>query len=53
LVFAEDRLVEDIFEIVVELSGRSSLAMGMANIGGIGLDVVRYFANRSTVRAFK
>ncbi len=53
IFFAEDRPVEGVFEIVVELSGRSSLVMGMANIGGIGLDVVRYFANRSTLRAFK
>jgi poly-gamma-glutamate synthase PgsB/CapB len=44
--FAEDRRVEEIFETIVELSGRSALVMGMANIGGPGLDVVRYFANR-------
>jgi poly-gamma-glutamate synthase PgsB/CapB len=53
LVFAEDHPAEDIFESIVELTGRRSLAMGMANIGGIGLDVVRYFANRSSVRVFK
>jgi poly-gamma-glutamate synthase PgsB/CapB len=53
LVFAENRRVEEIFETIIELSGRSSLAMGMANIGGIGLDVVRYFANRSTETVFK
>lgn len=53
LVFAEDRRPEEIFEIIVELTGRRSLAMGMANIGGIGLDVVRYFSNRSTVRIFQ
>ncbi|HYO24871.1 MAG TPA: poly-gamma-glutamate synthase PgsB [Lacipirellulaceae bacterium] len=53
LVIAEDRRPEEIFEIIVELTGRRSLAMGMANIGGIGLDVVRYFANRSTNRIFK
>lgn len=53
LVFAEDHPAEDIFESIVELTGRRSLAMGMANIGGIGLDVVRYFANRSNVRVFK
>jgi gamma-polyglutamate synthase len=53
LVFAEDHPAEDIFERIVELTGRRSLAMGMANIGGIGLDVVRYFANRSNVRIFK
>ncbi len=50
---AEGRSAEDIFEIIVEMSGRRSLVMGMANIGGIGLDVVRFFANRSTVRYFK
>ncbi|MDZ4779755.1 MAG: poly-gamma-glutamate synthase PgsB [Planctomycetia bacterium] len=44
--FAEDRRVEEIFETVVELAGASALVMGMANIGGPGLDVVRYFANR-------
>lgn len=53
LVIAEDRRPEEIFEYIVELTGRRSLAMGMANIGGVGLDVVRYFANRSTNRIFK
>jgi hypothetical protein len=27
--------------------------MGMANIGGPGLDIVRYFSNRSKFEAFK
>ena len=40
LVFAENRRTEEIFETVIELSGRSSLVMGMANIGGVGLDIV-------------
>lgn len=53
LVFAENRNTDDIFETCVEHSGRSALIMGMANIGGPGLDVVRYFANRSTFKAFK
>lgn len=53
LIFAENRRVEEIFETVVELSGKSSLVMGMANIGGSGLDLVRYFANRSTMRVMK
>lgn len=47
--FAEGRRVEEIFETVVELAGTSALVMGMANIGGPGLDVVRYFANRGRV----
>ncbi|TWT36924.1 Capsule biosynthesis protein CapB [Posidoniimonas corsicana] len=53
LVFLEDRKADEIFERVIELSAGSALVMGMANIGGVGLDVVRYFANRSTMRAFK
>jgi poly-gamma-glutamate synthase PgsB/CapB len=52
LSFAEGYPVSEVFEAILELSGRSSLAMGMANIGGIGLDVVRYFANRSTQQVF-
>jgi poly-gamma-glutamate synthase PgsB/CapB len=52
-VFAEDRRADEIFETVIELSGRKTLVMGMANIGGIGLDVVRYFANRSTLKVLK
>lgn len=46
-VFAEELRVEEIFELLIELSGPSSLMMGMANIGGQGLDLVRYFHNRS------
>ena len=49
IVFAEDRRVEEIFEIVVELIGRSGLVMGMGNIGGPGLAVARYFNNRSVL----
>ncbi len=49
LAFAEDMRVDEIFELIVELSGPSSLVMGMANIGGPGLTVTRYFANRSKV----
>ncbi|QDT64169.1 poly-gamma-glutamate synthase PgsB [Calycomorphotria hydatis] len=45
--FAEDLRVEEIFERVIDLAGRSALVMGMANIGGVGLDLVRYFNNRS------
>jgi poly-gamma-glutamate synthase PgsB/CapB len=51
--FAENRRVDEIFESIVELSGESGLVMGMANIGGIGLDLVRYFANRSQFKKFE
>ncbi|MEW4455505.1 poly-gamma-glutamate synthase PgsB [Bremerella sp. JC817] len=53
LVFAEDMAAPDIFETILEYSGKTSLIMGIANIGGVGLDVVRYFANRSTQKTFK
>ena len=53
IVFAEGRRTDEIFETCIELAGRSALVMGMANIGGPGLDIVRYFANRSTFKAFK
>lgn len=47
LVLAEDRRVEEVFEIILELAGESALVMGMGNIGGPGLDLVRFFKNRS------
>ena len=47
VVFAEDRPVDEIFESIIELAGRSTLVMGMGNIGGPGLEVVSYFRNRS------
>ena len=49
IVFAEDRPVPEIFEIIIELAGRSALIMGMGNIGGQGLDLVSYFNNRSSL----
>lgn len=53
VVFAENQRAEEIFESIVELAGRSALVMGMANIGGPGLDVVRFFSNRSEMRVFR
>ncbi len=46
LVYAEERRVDELFELVVGLTARSALVMGMGNVGGDGLDVVRYFRNR-------
>lgn len=48
-VTVEDMSVDEIFETIVGLGGRSALVMGMANIGGQGLDVVRYFKNREVL----
>lgn len=53
IVFAEDKRTEEIFEACVQVAGQSALIMGMANIGGQGLEIVRYFANRSKFVAFK
>ncbi len=50
LVFAEGRRVEEIFELTLERAGESALVMGIANIGGPGLDLCRYFTNRGAAR---
>lgn len=47
ITYAEDRRTEEVFETLVDLSGGSALIIGLANIGGMGLDVVRFFKNRS------
>ena len=46
IVYAEDQRVDEVFETIVGLVDDSALVMGMGNIGGDGLDVVRYFRNR-------
>lgn len=50
--YADDLMVEEIFEIIVELAGHSAVVVGMGNIGGQGLEMVRHFANRSVLRGF-
>jgi gamma-polyglutamate synthase len=47
VTYAEDTRIEEIFEMLVDHSGESALIIGIANIGGQGLDLVRYFKNRS------
>ncbi|RJO71877.1 MAG: poly-gamma-glutamate synthase PgsB [Myxococcales bacterium] len=46
-VQVESSGADEIFERVLEVCGRSTLVVGMGNIGGPGLDLVRYFKNRS------
>jgi poly-gamma-glutamate synthase PgsB/CapB len=46
-VQAEGERIEDIFEKIIEACGNSTLVIGMGNIGGQGLHLVRYFSNRS------
>lgn len=47
LVSAEGERVDQIFERVVELGAPSALVIGVANIGGDGLELVRFFRNRA------
>jgi poly-gamma-glutamate synthase PgsB/CapB len=49
LVHAEGMNVEEVFERLVAVSGRSALVVGIGNIGGQGLSLVRLFANRALV----
>jgi poly-gamma-glutamate synthase PgsB/CapB len=49
-VYAEGLGVERIFEEIVGISGKSALAMGIGNIGGPGLELVRLFRNRTTLQ---
>lgn len=49
LTFAEQFDAAELFELVVELSGPSAVVVGMGNIGDHGLEIVRYFRNRSRV----
>jgi poly-gamma-glutamate synthase PgsB/CapB len=47
LVSVEGQRVEEIFERLVEISGRSAMLMGMGNIGGSGLDLAQLFKDRA------
>ncbi len=49
IVTVEDMGVDEIFETIVGLVGRTGLVMGMGNIGGQGLELVRYFRNREVL----
>lgn len=49
-VYAESDRLEEIFETIVELCGPCTLVVGMANIGGQGLGLVRLFRNRRTLQ---
>lgn len=49
VVYAEKKRADDVFETVVSLAGKTTLVMGMCNIGGPGLEIVQYFRNRSVL----
>lgn len=48
-VIADDFGVEQIFETLIGVSGEEALIVGMGNIGGQGIPLVRHFKNRSIV----
>jgi poly-gamma-glutamate synthase PgsB/CapB len=48
-IFVEDLPVPEIFERILSLVTDSAMIMGMGNIGGDGLALVRYFSNRATL----
>ena len=50
--YAEGLAVEEIFETVADLTGPKALVVGIANIGGQGLELVRFFRNRSKPLVF-
>ena len=47
IVYADFDRVEDIFETIVGVSGPRSLVVGMGNIGEQGLELTKFFRNRS------
>ncbi len=47
LEFLEDAPAHEIFETLLALAGRSAVLVGMGNIAGAGLELVRLFQNRS------
>jgi poly-gamma-glutamate synthase PgsB/CapB len=48
-VNAEGLITEDIFEEIISHCKKSSMIMGIGNIAGPGLELVRYFKNRAEV----
>lgn len=46
IIFAERQSVYQIFEELLSVSGRRTLFMGMGNIKGPGLELVKFFKNR-------
>ncbi|HMJ10814.1 MAG TPA: poly-gamma-glutamate synthase PgsB [Polyangiaceae bacterium] len=48
-VFVEGLPVAEIFERILSLIQKEAMIVGMGNIGGDGLPLVRYFANRASL----
>ncbi|MFC1642514.1 poly-gamma-glutamate synthase PgsB, partial [Myxococcota bacterium] len=50
LITAEQARADEVFERVIALVESSGMVMGMGNIGGPGLELVRHFSNRAIPR---
>lgn len=50
-ILSESGRAEDIFETILGTCGESTLVIGLGNIGGPGMSIVRYFSNRCILRA--
>ena len=53
LVSADGADVNEVFETILEQAGRQALVVGMGNIAGPGMSLVRLFRNRSKLRPAK
>ncbi len=49
IVMAEGKDTAELFETIIEVAGDSALIVGMINIHGGGLELVRHFRNRAIV----
>ena len=47
IVYAERQRVDEVFETIIGCCAAQNLVIGMANIGGPGLALARYFENRA------
>ena len=49
--YADGKVPSEIFEIMVQLADRSAIIVGMGNIGGPGIDLLRMVRNRARLEA--
>jgi gamma-polyglutamate synthase len=49
IVLSENASNSDIFETIIELTGKSAVVVGMGNAKGQGLSLTRFFRNRSSM----
>jgi poly-gamma-glutamate synthase PgsB/CapB len=50
IIVAEDQDAHEVLETIIGVCGRSTLVMGMGNISGIGIELLRLLRNRGVIR---